>query len=235
MEKKRLIIMISIIVMFLISIFSSYVYYKGKYKVSFETGTNDIILTKYVSKNSKIKEPSSPVKEGYVFVEWQLNGKKYDFDSEIKSNTVLTAKWAKEEYITIKFETRTSDKIDTKKILKGSVIDDLPKITKEGFDFIGWYLNGNKYENQAINDDVTLYAEYKNSEINTTYKIGDYVLIVGEYAESAFSIDSNYSKAIGWERKIIGIMDDTNYPYIIGNESGITGFFKANSIKKVSE
>ncbi len=231
MEKKRLIILIFIIIIFLILIVLSSLYYKNKYKVVFETGTNERILTQYVSKNSKIVEPKSPVKDGYLFVEWQLNGEKYDFNSKVNSDIILSAKWIKEVYITVNYETNSLYNIDSKKILKGSSIESLPEAYKDGFDFIGWYLNGNIYSNQIINDDVTLVAQYKNDKINTTYKVGDKVLIIGSYSESAFSANSNYNKAIGWEREIIGIISDSNYPYIIGNEYGVTGFFKAESIE----
>ncbi len=229
MEKKRLLIIAFIVLLFITAIILSFIYYKDKYKVAFETGTNESILTKYVSKNSKVEEPKSPGKKGYVFVEWQLNGEKYDFNSKIKDDIILTAKWIKEEYITVSYETNSDYSIDSKKILKGSSLSDLPIAYKDGYEFIGWFMNGKLYENEEVNDDAILVAQYKAKEIN--YQINDCILIVGSYSESAFSEESRYSVAIGWKRRILAIIEDSEYPYMVGNDTGVTGFFKASSIE----
>jgi len=233
MEKKRLIVMIIIIILFIIAIAFSFLYYNDKYKISFETGTEESIITQYVSKNSKVSKPNTPEKEGYVFVEWQLNGETYNFDREVKEDVVLSAKWVKEEYITIKYETYTDEVIEPNKILKGSKIDKLPKVNKEGYEFIGWYLNDNLYNDEEINSDTILTAQYKNDNINTTYKIGDKVLIIGSYAKNAMSTNYKNTMAIGWEREILNIINDAENPYVIGDKSGVTGYFKANSIEVV--
>lgn len=233
MEKKRIFVIILIIFVFIISIILSLMYYNDKYTVSFETGVEEDILPQYIKRNNKILEPNPPEKEGYVFVEWQLNGQKYDFDSLVNEDIILTAKWLKEDYVTIKYETNSIYNIESGRILKGSYISNLPVAYKDGYEFIGWYINDKLYNNEIINDDVTLIAEYKNNEINTTYKIGDKVIIMGNYSSSAFSLNAYYSKAIGWDRKILNYIENSNYPYVIGNEEGITGFFKASSIEKV--
>lgn len=231
MEKKRLIVMIIIIILFIIAIALSFLYYNDKYKISFETGTQEFIIAQYVSKNSKVSEPNVPEKEGYVFVEWQLNGETYNFDSEVKSDIVLSAKWAKEEYITIKYETNTGEVIEPSKILKGSKVEKLPNVSIEGFEFKGWYINGNLYNNEELNSDTVLTAEYKSDKIDTTYKIGDKVIIIGSYANNAMSINYKNTMAIGWEREILNIVNDFENPYVIGDESGVTGYFKASSIE----
>lgn len=233
MEKKRIIIMIMFIVAFIMAIISSLIYNNGKYSVQFETGTNEIILTKYVNKNEKIEEPVAPIKEGYVFKEWQLNGKTYNFDEEIKDDTILTAEWIKEEYIKIIFDTDSTDIVENKKILKGNSINELPKVTKEGYEFIGWYLGDKLYNSEKIYDDATLKAYYK--KIEPSYKIGDKIKIIGSYSSSSTAtVDEAYNKkAIGWERKIINKIEGSEFPYVIGNDDGITGFFKSSSIEKI--
>lgn len=234
MSKKRLTIIILIIIAFVIAITLSYLHYKDKYIVSFETGTNEQILTQYIDKNSKVSEPIQPNKDGFVFVEWQLNGEKYDFNNKVDDNIVLTAKWIKEEYIKVNYETNSLYNIDSNKILKGTSINNLPTANKDGYQFIGWYLNDKLYNNEIVNDDVTLVAHYKNDKVNTTYKVGDDVTIIGSYSSSAYSIQAKYSKAIGWNRKILNILENCEYPYMVGNDSGVTGFFKANSIDLIN-
>lgn len=233
MDKKRIITIILFIIIFLLAIVISLFYYNDKYSVCFETGTEEVILTKYVKKNGKVEAPTNPTKEGYVFKEWQLNGETYNFDTNINKDTVLTAKWIKEEYITIDFNTNSDNIIESKKILKGDVIDELPEAIKDDYEFIGWYLNDKLYNNEEIHSDITLIAQYKNDTINTTYKVGDIVNIIGKYSSSAYNKKAYYKVAIGWERQILGIIENSEFPYIVGNETGVTGFFKANSIKKI--
>ncbi len=235
MDKKRFIVILIFIFIFSISIIGSFLYNKDKYSVTFETGTSELFLTQYVGKNDKINKPSNPTKDGYVFKEWQLDGKKFDFDSEIDSDTVLTAKWIKEEYVTINFDTKSSNSISPIKILKGDTIDNIPTPIKDNYEFIGWYLNGKLYESEEVYDDIVLVAEYKNDSINTTYKVGDSVTITGEYSNSSNIGNKTYTKnkkAIGWNRVILDINLDNEFPYVVGNEFGITGFFKASSIEK---
>ena len=233
MEKKRLIVISIFIIIFIILICLSILYYNNKYSVYFDTGTDETILTKYVSKNDKIEEPSEPTKEGYIFKEWQLNGNAYDFDTKVNNDIVLTAKWIKEEYVTINFNTNSNFDIESIKILKGDIIKELPTPNKENFEFIGWYLDNELYSIDEVYSDITLNAEYKNNKINTTYKNGDRVNIIGSYSNSAYSISANYDIALGWNREIIDIIEDGEFPYIIGNSDGVTGFFKASSIQKV--
>ena len=230
MSKKRLFVVIIIVFLFVISIYASSQYYKGKYVISFETGTDEEILNKYVDRNSKVTVPKEPSKDGYVFVEWQYEGEKFDFDTEIKKNIVLSAKWKKLDYITISFDTGTDYKIDDVKIIKGSKVDELKTPQKQGYEFIGWYLNDTLYEDQEIYEDSTLTAKYKI--IMPDFKVGDIVTITNCYYDSIISTDCKYNVAIGWKRKILEIYEGSLNPYMLGDETGVTGFFKAESIKK---
>lgn len=232
MDKKRIIIISSFVLAFITSIIISHTYYNDKYSIYFETGTNENILTQYVGKNNKVNRPIDPQKEGYVFVEWQLDGETYDFDESVETDTVLTAKWIKEEYVTINFNTNSEYILESKKILKGDIIDILPESNKEGYEFVGWYLNDKLYNDEEIYGDITLNAEYKNNTINTTYKVGNKVEISGEYASSSFAKKAYNTKAIGWEREILDIINDREYPYVVGNKDGVTGYFKASSLKR---
>lgn len=232
MDKKRIIVVMSFIIFFLISIVISSIYYSDKYTVIFETGTDENILTQYVKDSENINIPKDPVKEGYIFKGWMLNGKPFDCNTEINKDVVLIAKWIKEEYITVDFNTNSDLKIESLKILKGDSINKLPIPEKKGYEFIGWYLSNELYIDQIIDSNIILNAEYKSDRINTTYKKGDKVIIKGKYSNSAYSINGYHKRAIGWEREIIGIIEDGEFPYIVGNEFGVTGFFKANSIER---
>lgn len=66
-----------------------------KYVVSFDSNGGSKIEKQEIKENEKATEPTKPTKTGYDFVEWQLNGKKYNFETNITSNITLTAIWKK--------------------------------------------------------------------------------------------------------------------------------------------
>ena len=79
------------------NILGSLIENKVLYNVDFDTDGGNVINTQTVEKDSVVTEPDEPTKKGYKFVEWQLNGEKFDFNTKITSNITLKAKWEKEE------------------------------------------------------------------------------------------------------------------------------------------
>ena len=67
------------------------------YNVEFDTDGGNEINTQTVEKGKLASEPTTPTKKGYKFIEWQLNGEKFDFKQKITSNITLKAKWEKIE------------------------------------------------------------------------------------------------------------------------------------------
>lgn len=63
----------------------------NKVKIKFDTNGGSLVGDILINKNSKILEPKSPELEGYTFMEWQVDDKKFDFDTEIKEDIVLKA------------------------------------------------------------------------------------------------------------------------------------------------
>lgn len=57
----------------------------------------------------------------------------------------------------------------TFKAIYGGHLDNLPQVTKKGYTFNGWYLNGKKYQNELIDSDIELVAHWaKNSNDDDT-------------------------------------------------------------------
>ena len=65
------------------------------YTVSFDSNGGSKLDSVVVRENDKLTQPTAPTKQGYKFIEWQLNGKKFDFESSITSNITLKASWKK--------------------------------------------------------------------------------------------------------------------------------------------
>lgn len=67
----------------------------------------------------------------------------------------------------------------------------------------------------------------------TDLKVGTKVKIVGKYANSADAKTANNTAAIGWERTILKIIPNANYPYMVGSGTIATGFFKREALQKL--
>ena len=61
--------------------------------------------------------------------------------------------------------------------------------------------------------------------------VGDTVIIKGTGNGSSYGT-SNTAYGIGWTRQILRIWDGRSYPYQVGNNSGTTGFYRADALER---
>lgn len=92
-------------------------------------------------------------------------------------------------------------------------------------------INPNTKANYKIN-----YEDNSSNPSNPTsddLKVGDKVKIIGKYASSSTSTTAVNKKLIGSTRYILKIYSGRNYPYQVGNSTGVSGYFKASSLQKL--
>lgn len=65
------------------------------YTVTFTLKIGAGIETQEVKKGDEVKEPDTPVADGYKFLGWYLDGKPYDFSQPVFQNINLEAMWEK--------------------------------------------------------------------------------------------------------------------------------------------
>lgn len=65
------------------------------FKVTFDSNGGSKVTEQLVIEKELAKEPTPPTKNGYEFVEWLLNDKKYDFSTSVTKDITLKAKWKK--------------------------------------------------------------------------------------------------------------------------------------------
>lgn len=68
-----------------------------KFTVSFDTAGADPMAAIKVQGGKTVPTLETPKKLAFKFVEWQLNGKKYDFNTPVTSDITLTAVWERAE------------------------------------------------------------------------------------------------------------------------------------------
>lgn len=65
------------------------------YTVNFDSDGGSNTDSVVVLKGECVEKPDNPIKNGYTFIEWQLDGKTFDFTAKIDKEITLKAKWEK--------------------------------------------------------------------------------------------------------------------------------------------
>lgn len=253
MEKKQVFVMLGVVLFITLGISLYCLFWGNQYKVTFDSNGGTEVESQFVRVGKTVTEPADPTREGYQFVEWQLNGEAYDFSSKVKNKLTLVAYWQKiadasELVYKVIFDSAGGTKIEDQEVEAGGTAKKPTNPVKEGYTFEGWFVGDSKFDfSKKILQDVTLKAKWKANKTdkptdekeekpnNTTseLKVGDRVKIIGSYAESSTSTTARHRRAIGWKRVVLKIYDGREYPYRVGNDTGTTGFFKAESLEKI--
>ena len=115
-----------------------------------------------VKEGTKVSKPTNPTKSGYRFVEWQLDGSKFDFNTKIESEITLTAVFEEVSTYTVKFDSDGGSKVDTQEVEVDGKVTKPTSPTKTDYEFVEWQLNGKTYDfNKKVTSDMTLKAKWK--------------------------------------------------------------------------
>ena len=132
-------------------------------KVTFvyNNGEDDKVVE--VLYNTKLEEPEEPKYEGYEFNGWYKDEREYYFYDEVVEPFTLEAKWekAKDNEYVINFNTNGGTRIESQTIKKGNKVVEPKDPTREGYEFVEWQLNGNKYDfTKEVTSNLTLEAKW---------------------------------------------------------------------------
>ena len=149
--------------------------YKEKYTISYKTAGGSEIASIEIYEGDTIKEPEIPTKEGYKFVEWQVNGEKFDFSKGVEGNIELEAVWAEsDEKVEVKFDTAGGSTINPVKVKINTAVSKPKNPTKSGYDFVRWTKDGKEYNfSEKVTTNITLKAEWKAVERYTVTFVAD--------------------------------------------------------------
>ena len=146
-----------------------YAYYNiNEWKVNFVISENEINEVS-VKHGFTVSRPTNPTKEEYIFLGWLYDNVLFDFDTKITKDITLNAYFEKDsDYkikINISFNSVNGGDFSSVSVRRWDKIGPLPVCEKEGYDFIGWYLNDTLIdENYIVTEieDFTLIARYNN-------------------------------------------------------------------------
>lgn len=152
---------------------------KKLYTVWFELngGTGDFDEQRVVSGEKATRPETEPTKEAtddyaYEFIGWYTSDDAlFNFDTPIKQDTILYAKWAQKSFVTVTFDSnngKDEEPFTTVRIVEGKTVkepENHPE--KEGtdefaYEFSGWYTSADAKTQfdftTPIDKDITLYA-----------------------------------------------------------------------------
>ncbi|MCR4898319.1 MAG: InlB B-repeat-containing protein [Acholeplasmatales bacterium] len=137
------------------------------YNVTFESNGGTSVSSKKVNDGLKLEEPTKPTKEDYIFKGWFLDEKfteEFDFDSPIKSDLKLYAKWEINNTIqTVNFVDQDSI-IESQSIKYGDKAIEPDKPTRDKYVFKGWFEDQELTKefdfNSKIKENKNIYAKW---------------------------------------------------------------------------
>ena len=137
------------------------------YNVTFDSNGGTSVSSKKVDGGLKLEEPTEPTKEDYIFKGWFLDEKftkKFDFDSPIKSDLKLYAKWEINNTIqTVNFVDQDSI-IESQSIKYGDKAIEPDKPTRDKYVFKGWFEDQELTKefdfNSKIKENKNVYAKW---------------------------------------------------------------------------
>ena len=129
------------------------------YKVTFDNdGVTEVVE---VNENDLVVRPIEPTKEGYTFEGWYYNGTVFDFTTGITQDITLTARWLEDsaKKWVVKFDAAGGKYIENLNVIDGEKIEEIPTPVKEGYKFLGWYYNNEKFDFETkVTKNITLVA-----------------------------------------------------------------------------
>ena len=132
-----------------------------KYDLDGGTGTVEVEIEKGTIPN----RPSTPLKFGYTFTYWTIDDERYNFDKPLSKDTTIKANYEANIYYKVTFDTDGGSEINSQMIIAGKTVIELPTPEKEGYTFLYWEYNGEKFDSETnITEDITLIARYKQNE-----------------------------------------------------------------------
>ena len=105
--------------------------------VTFDTDGGSAVEPQTVVSGRKAVRPADPVRSGYTFAGWYLDGEVYDFDTPVTTDLTLTAHWTANQY-TITFDTAGGSAIAPITQDYGTAITAPADPTRNGYTFVGW-------------------------------------------------------------------------------------------------
>ena len=138
------------------------------YSVTFDTDGGNEIPAVSVNKDDTVARPQNPTKNGFTFAYWELDGEEFDFSQPITADIKLKAIWEAITY-TVTFDSDGGSDVEAQVIAFGENANKPEDPIREGYSFIGWYLNEVEHDfSQVVEQDMHLLAMWEQVDDDVT-------------------------------------------------------------------
>lgn len=135
----------------------------ARYEVRFDPDNGDKPIIRTVTPGDTLPRPADPIRDGYRFTGWLLDGQPYDFSQPVTKDLMLTAGWQRTApaTVTIRFDTGDGTPIPSQTLNTGSTPIRPDDPVRDGWRFDGWLLDGHEYAfDQGLDRDATMTAKW---------------------------------------------------------------------------
>ncbi len=162
------------------------------YTITFDTNDGSEIAAVIVGGKNAVGTVTAPTKEGHNFAGWYSDEaltQEIDLSTFIPTaDMTVYARWTLETF-DVTFEENGGTAVQDITVDYGTPVTLPAAPTKEGYDFVKWYLDEEllkPYANQVIKEDTTLYAKWRSGLVYTGTEIGEatYDAETGSYSFS---------------------------------------------------
>lgn len=176
------------------------------YTVTFNSDGGSSIKSVSVEDGKTVTKPANPTKKDYTFVSWQLDGKDYNFSSNVTKDITLKATWKKIVKHLVQFNTNGGNSIGSISVEDGKTATKPANPTKKGNTFSGWQLDGKDYNfNSKVTKDIILVAKWIVNSYTVSFDtnggspIDDVVVEYGKTIERPNDPVNEGYTFVGWQ------------------------------------
>lgn len=138
--------------------------------VRFDTDGGSKVEDLNVKDGTQVAKPADPVRDGYEFTGWTLDGTPYDFTTPVTGDLTLKASWRKlAKTHTVSFDlTGGEGSIPAQKVEDGSKAVRPADPKRDGYLFAGWSYEGGEWDfSKPVESDLTLKAMWERRTTRT--------------------------------------------------------------------
>lgn len=125
---------------------------------------NNLTEKELVEIGTNLNITKKPSKTGHSFLGWYLDEELIEGNITVNNDIELVAKWDAEKF-NVSFITYTEDKIDSKTVNYGELLEEPTTPIKEGYDFLGWMNIVDIYDfSTPVTENMQLIAQWEITE-----------------------------------------------------------------------
>ena len=153
------------------------------YTVTFDTAGGTAVSPETVAHGGTATAPSDVTREGYVFAGWYLGDEKYDFTTPVTEDLTLVARWEINTY-RVSFDTAGGTSAAPVTVTHGETVAAPEGVTREGYDFLGWYLGDEEYDfTTPVTGNITITAKWQIKTFTVRFVKADGTTLTTETVE----------------------------------------------------